>query len=101
MNKKAYLSQTIVIILAIIIICGAYYSNRNCKYDIEEHKVTDILQISAGGFGSSDKCILQTTDGKLNLEGRLCKLQIGDKFYKKFNVRNCFFLDNGYSPSEE
>lgn len=55
--------------------------------EIEQKRVsctiTDIVTVSAGGYGHADKCLFETTCGKLSLEGNIpCNKQIGDTVYK-------------------
>ncbi len=49
--------------------------------------VEDILDVSAGGFGTSDKCLYVIDGEKMLL--RTCRLQIGDEVceYKSYHIK--------------
>lgn len=84
--------------ILIILLCGMvgigiyeYAINGLCTHTYETTKVTDIIQISAGGFSSPTLCILQTEAGKISLTGSLkCKSQIGDTLIRRTD--NCSLL---------
>jgi hypothetical protein len=66
------------IVLSLILISGCVPLG-----ELKICKITDIVQVSAGGYRSSDKCIYNTTCGRLNLYGQFtCRKQIGEDIRK-------------------
>ena len=82
----------IIMVLSMVVLSGCT-DNNTCEYETEFREVTDILQVSAGGYSSSDKCIVMTNEGKLSLSGdKICKVQIDDIISKNFNINHCPFM---------
>lgn len=84
MNKKAdlfyffpYILIVVVLVALIIFVSIEAIVDINHKKTCEKCKIIDILDVSAGGLGHSDKCLYQTTCGKKVLND--CSLKIGDE----------------------
>ena len=76
MKMKEKLIIFLLITLVFISGCGTKEPEVICQ-------ITDIIQVSPGGFGTEDKCLYETTCGKLNIGGFYnCKKQIGDYVIK-------------------
>ena len=61
---------SVVLLFAFAIV----FMHPTCKSYI----IYDILQISQGGYGTPDKCILMTNKGKMTFTSHNCDKQIGE-----------------------
>ena len=84
---------TILIVLMVLLVgCDIEELPPKVKYNCV---ITDILTVSAGGYGSSDKCLYETTCGKLNLEGQyFCDKQIGEIIGKICRESDCWYVSS-------
>lgn len=75
-------------LLSLVLLIGCDEGERKETYCT----VTDILQVSSGGFGSVSRCILETTCGKLNIHNDgACSTQIGEQVTKVCYGESCWF----------
>lgn len=74
-------------IVGIIVIIMVIQEVRNPTPDEHLGTITDIESISAGGFGSTTRCIIFVDEIKRSESGTWCNYQIGDEMcYKQIGV---------------
>lgn len=82
-EKKKMGFTTRIIISSIVAMFNLVLLNNIYFTETYIGTITEIESVSAGGFGSLDKCIIYLDGVKLNKEGKWCSYQIGDQLCEK------------------